>query len=63
MVYFGVFNQPHAFTADHLVGNIYICLQGTDFLANTRGSLNSPSYLENPAVTQEKPRDSPVIAR
>ena len=31
--------------------------------ANTRGSLNSPSYLENPAVTREKPRGSPVIAR
>ena len=31
MVYFGVFNQPHAFTADHLVGNVYICLQGTYF--------------------------------
>src|SRR5574337_1406584 len=24
--------------------------------ANTRGSLNSPSELENPAVTREKPR-------
>src|SRR5574339_299187 len=31
--------------------------------ANTRGSLNSPSELENPAVTREKPRGSPVIAR
>lgn len=25
------FNQPHASTADHLVGDIYTCLQGTDF--------------------------------
>ena len=31
MVCLGVFSQPHAFTADHLVGNISICLQGTDF--------------------------------
>ena len=31
--------------------------------ANTRGILNSPSSLENPAVTREKPRGSPVIAR
>ena len=31
--------------------------------ANTRGILNSPSSLENPAATREKPRGSPVIAR
>ena len=31
MVCFGEFNQPHAFTADHLIGNIYTCLPGTDF--------------------------------
>src|SRR5574340_1043446 len=31
--------------------------------ANTRGILNSPSELENPAATREKPRGSPVIAR
>ena len=26
-------------------------------------NVNSPSELENPAVTREKPRGSPVIAR
>ena len=31
--------------------------------SDERGILNSPSYLENPAVTREKPRGSPVIAR
>ena len=33
------------------------------YWANTRGSLNSLLYLENPAVTREKPRGSPIIAR